>query len=51
VVDQYFDVLTYGDVNPDEYLPQFLSALNAAGINEVMAEYQTQVDAWLAAKK
>jgi putative aldouronate transport system substrate-binding protein len=49
VYDQYYDVLTYGDVNPDEYLPQFLAALEAAGINEVMAEYQAQVDAWLAA--
>jgi putative aldouronate transport system substrate-binding protein len=50
VNDQYYNVLTYGDVNPDEYLPQFLAALEAAGINEVMAEYQAQVDAWLAAQ-
>lgn len=51
VYDQYFKVLTYGDVNPDEYLPQFLSALEAAGINDVIAEFQTQADAWLAARK
>lgn len=47
VYDQYFKVLTYGDVNPDEYLPQFLTELEAAGINDIIAEYQTQADAWL----
>ena len=47
VYDQYFKVFTYGDVDPDVYLPQFLQALKAAGIDEVMAEYQAQVDAWL----
>lgn len=51
VYDQYYDVLTYGDVDPDEYLPMFLEALDAAGIDEVMAEYQAQADAWLAANK
>jgi putative aldouronate transport system substrate-binding protein len=51
VYDQYFKVLTYGDVDPAEYLPQFQAALKTAGIDEVMAEYQTQVDAWLAANK
>lgn len=51
VYDQYFNVLTYGDVDPDEYLPQFLSALEAAGINDVIAEYQAQADAWLATQK
>jgi putative aldouronate transport system substrate-binding protein len=48
VVNQYNTVLTYGDVNPDEFLPQFRDGLKAAGIDEVMAEYQAQVDAWLA---
>ena len=47
VYDQYYDVLTYGDVNPDEYLPMFLSELETAGINDIIAEYQTQLDAWL----
>ncbi len=51
VYDQYFKVLTYGDVDPNEFLPQFLSALEAAGINDVMAEYQAQADAWVAANK
>ena len=34
-------------MNPDEYLPQFLTELEAAGINDIIAEYQTQADAWL----
>lgn len=50
VVDQYNTVLTYGDVDPADYLPQFQAALKAAGIDEVMAEYQAQIDAWLAEK-
>ena len=47
IYDQYYDVLTYGDVNPDEYLPQFLTELETAGINDIIAEYQAQADAWL----
>ena len=47
VYDQYFKVLTYGDVDPAEYLPTFLSELEAAGINDILAEYQSQADEWL----
>lgn len=49
VYDQYFDPLTYGDVDPEEFLPQFLDALEAAGINDVIAEYNAQAQAWLKA--
>ncbi|MBQ1280676.1 MAG: DUF3502 domain-containing protein, partial [Oscillospiraceae bacterium] len=49
VVSQYNDVLTFGDVNPDEFYDQFISELKAAGIDTIIAEYQTQADAWLAA--
>lgn len=48
VVSQYNDVLTYGDVDPAEYLPKFLEELDAAGIGDIIAEYQSQLDAWLA---
>ncbi len=51
VYDQYFNALTYGDVNPDDVLPQFYAELEAAGIDEVMAEYQNQINTWLANKK
>ena len=47
VYDQYYKVLTYGDVNPDEFLPKFLEELETAGINDIIAEYQSQVDEWL----
>jgi hypothetical protein len=36
VVDQYNKVLTYGDVNPDEFLPKFQEALKTAGIDDVI---------------
>ena len=36
-----------GDVNPDEFLPKFLEELETAGINDIIAEYQSQVDEWL----
>ena len=51
VVDQYNDVLTYGDVNPDEFYPQFLNDLKAAGIDKIVADFQTQADEWVAANK
>lgn len=49
VVSQYNDVLTFGDVNPDEFYDQFITELKAAGIDTIIADYQTQADAWLAA--
>jgi len=49
VVDQYLKVLTFGDVDPDEFYPQFLDALKVAGIDDIIADYQAQADAWLAA--
>ena len=47
VVEQYSNVLLYGDVNPDEKYPEFLSALKDAGIDKIVADYQAQADAWL----
>lgn len=49
-IAQYRDALCYGDVDPAEYLPQFLSALEAAKIDDVIAEAQTQLDAFMAEK-
>ena len=37
----------YGDVDPASYLPEFQVALEAAGINDILADYQAQVDAWV----
>ncbi|MCD7805946.1 MAG: ABC transporter substrate-binding protein [Lachnospiraceae bacterium] len=51
VVSQYDSALRYGDVDPDVYLPQFLEALEAAGIQDIIDEYQAQADAWVAEYK
>ncbi len=50
VYNQYYNALAYGDVDPASYVPEFVAALKAAGIDEVIAEYQAQADAWLANK-
>lgn len=46
VYDQYYNALTYGEVDPEEYLPKFLQELEDAGVNDIIAEYQKQFDAW-----
>ena len=48
IVSQYNDALTYGDVDPAEFLPLFLADLETAGINDIIADYQAQFDAWRA---
>lgn len=48
VIDQYRPGLVAGSSNPDTVMPQFLAALNSAGINTIIAEVQSQVDAFVA---
>lgn len=50
VISTYRTSLECGAVNPDEVLPKFLSALEAAGINEIIAANQSALDAWVAAQ-
>ena len=50
VIGQYAPALECGIVDPDEMVPEFLNALEAAGMSEVIAENQAQLDAWLAAE-
>lgn len=47
VVDQYLDALMYGQVDVDTYLPTFQEELKTAGIDDVIAEMQTQFNAFL----
>ena len=47
VKNQYLYGLICGELNPDEYLPKFISALNDAGINTVVEDVQTQFDEFL----
>ncbi len=48
VVTQYASVLGLGVTEPDAAIDEFVSALKAAGIDEIIAENQSQLDAWLA---
>jgi maltose-binding protein MalE len=50
VIAQYYLPLINGEVNIDEVLPVLQQALRDAGIDQVIAEKQSQLDAWLAAK-
>ncbi len=48
VLQTYRAQLAWGTVDVDSVLPQFLSELEAAGLNEVIEANQEQLDAWLA---
>jgi putative aldouronate transport system substrate-binding protein len=46
VVDEFMPALVAGSVDPDEYLPEFLEKLEAAGVERIIAEKQAQIRAW-----
>lgn len=50
-VKQYFTPLMQGLVDPNTALPQALQALKAAGIDDVVAQTQTQINEWAQTKK
>ena len=50
VVEQYLGLVGYGSVNPEEIMPEFIAALKDAGIDEVIAANQAQLDAWFASR-
>lgn len=47
VITQYRALLSWGAVDVDATLPTFISELEAAGIGDVIAANQEQLDAWL----
>lgn len=51
VMSQYVALISSGALNPDEVLPEFIEALNAGGIDKIIAENQKQLDAWLAGQQ
>lgn len=51
VYNQYVPGLICGTVDPETTMPEFLNALDAAGINTVIQAKQEQLDAWIAAQK
>ncbi len=50
VYDEYQDLLEFGFYDPEVYLPKFQEALKTAGVDKVIAEIQSQYDAWLQVK-
>ena len=50
IVNKYEDALLSGYLDPEEALPRFRSELKAAGIDDIVADKQAQLDAWLAQK-
>ena len=50
VTNEYYRALTAGRADPETELPKFLDALNNAGLETVLAEEQSQLDAWRAAQ-
>ncbi|GIO41240.1 ABC transporter substrate-binding protein [Paenibacillus apis] len=49
VKEQYWSSLMTGTVEPDEFLPKAIEKFKEAGLDKVIAEAQTQLDAWRAA--
>ncbi len=50
VVAKYHEALMTGMLDPEKTLPVFLKELEAAGINDIIAEKQAQLDQWAAAQ-
>lgn len=48
VLDQYLIPVSGGYVNPDEKIPEFIAAMEQAGVNELIAALQGQLDDWRA---
>jgi len=51
VIDQYLPGLICGSVDPDTEIPVFLERLQEAGLPEIIAAKQAQLDAWVAENK
>ncbi|MBJ9991806.1 ABC transporter substrate-binding protein [Paenibacillus sp. S28] len=49
VKEQFWASLMTGTVDPETYLPKAIAAFKQAGLDKVIAEAQTQLDAWKAA--
>ena len=47
VIRKYIGIINTGTINPDTELPEFIKALEDAGINKIIEENQKQLDAWL----
>lgn len=50
VIDQYFRSIVRGTVDPDTYIPEFLEKLKLAGVDDIIAEKQAQLNTWKTSK-
>jgi putative aldouronate transport system substrate-binding protein len=50
VIAQYYTPIMYGEVDIDSTLAEFQTTLKKAGIDDIIAEKQAQLDAWLESK-
>lgn len=50
VIEQFLPGLICGSVDPQSEIPVFLERLQEAGLDTIIQEKQTQLDAWLASK-
>lgn len=46
VVSQYASGLLTGELDPEEYIPKMQEEMKDAGMDNFIAEVQTQLDAW-----
>jgi putative aldouronate transport system substrate-binding protein len=51
VIDQYLAGLICGSVDPATEIPVFLERLSEAGLSDIIAAKQAQLDAWVAANR
>ena len=51
VVDEYNATLRNGSMDPAVVYPEFKAKLEAAGVADVLAEMQSQIDSWMAVNK
>ena len=50
VKSEYLTLMNWGMLDPETELPKFIEKLKEAGIDEIIAEKQRQLDEWLASK-
>lgn len=51
VIEQYLPALVCGSVDPEQDIPEFIERLNDAGLQDIIAAKQEQLDAWVEANK
>jgi len=51
VIEQYLPGLVCGSVDPEVDIPEFIERLNDAGMQDIIAGKQEQLDAWVEANK